>query len=73
MTRQVRRRHIRVPEVAYRFSGSIETIYASWGALSYTDYFPGEDQWNMQSSFRAGHRLGFRCDKSRRHGELESI
>jgi small GTP-binding protein len=33
-------------EVAYRFSGSIETIYASLVVrLSYTDHFRREDQW----------------------------
>lgn len=48
-------------EVAYRFSGSIETIYASLVVrLSYTDYFRREDQWKYAVEFsRAGHRLGF--------------
>ena len=48
-------------EVAYRFSGSIETIYASLVVrLSYTNYFRREDQWKYAVEFsRAGHRLGF--------------
>ncbi len=48
-------------EVAYRFSGSIETIYASLVVrLSYTDYFRREDQWKYAVEFsRAGSRLGF--------------
>ena len=48
-------------EVAYRFSGSIETIYASLVVrLSYTDYFRREDQWKYAVEFsRDGNRLGF--------------
>jgi len=48
-------------EVAYRFSGSIETIYASLVVrLSYTNYFRREDQWRYAVEFsRDGHRLGF--------------
>lgn len=48
-------------EVAYRFSGGIETIYASLVVrLSYTDYFRREDQWKYAVEFsRAGNRLGF--------------
>jgi small GTP-binding protein len=48
-------------EVAYRFSGSIETIYASLVVrLSYTDYFRREDQWKYAVEFsRIGNRLGF--------------
>ena len=48
-------------EVAYRFSGSIETIYASLVVrLSYTDYFRREDQWKYAVEFsRNGNRLGF--------------
>lgn len=49
------------PEVAYRFSGSIETIYASLVVrLSYTDYFRREDQWKYAVEFsRNSNRLGF--------------
>ncbi|MBS0498601.1 MAG: metallophosphoesterase [Proteobacteria bacterium] len=48
-------------EVAYRFSGSIETIYASLVVrLSYTNYFRREDQWKYAAEFsRDGIRLGF--------------
>jgi small GTP-binding protein len=48
-------------EVAYRFSGGIETIYASLVVrLSYTDYFRREDQWRYAVEFsRAGGLLGF--------------
>lgn len=48
-------------EVAYRFSGSIETIYASLVVrLSYTNYFRREDQWKYAAEFsRDGNRLGF--------------
>jgi WD40 repeat protein/GTPase SAR1 family protein/predicted phosphodiesterase len=48
-------------EVAYRFSGSIETIYASLVVrLNYTDFFRREDQWKYAVEFsRGGHRLGF--------------
>lgn len=47
--------------VAYRFSGSIEIIYASLVVrLSYTDYFHREDQWKYAVEFsRDGSRLGF--------------
>ena len=48
-------------EVAYRFSGGIEMIYASLVVrLSYTDYFRREDQWKYAVEFsRNGNRLGF--------------
>ena len=48
-------------EVAYRFSGSIETIYASLVVrLSYTDHFQREDQWKYTVEFsNQGNRLGF--------------
>ena len=48
-------------EVTYRFSGSIETIYASLVVrLSYTEYFRREDQWKYAVEFsRGGNRLGF--------------
>jgi GTPase SAR1 family protein/UDP-2,3-diacylglucosamine pyrophosphatase LpxH/RNase P subunit RPR2 len=48
-------------EVAYRFSGSIEAIYASLVVrLSYTDYFRREDQWKYAVEFsRDSNRLGF--------------
>jgi small GTP-binding protein len=48
-------------EVAYRFSGSIETIYASLVVrLSYTDHFQREDQWKYAVEFsRDRQRLGF--------------
>jgi GTPase SAR1 family protein/UDP-2,3-diacylglucosamine pyrophosphatase LpxH len=48
-------------EVSYRFSGSIETIYASLVVrLSYTNHFRREDQWKYAVEFsRAGTRLGF--------------
>ncbi|MBT8419794.1 MAG: hypothetical protein KJO08_02930, partial [Gammaproteobacteria bacterium] len=48
-------------EVAYRFSGAIETIYASLVVrLSYTEHFRREDQWKYAVEFsRDGHRLGF--------------
>jgi GTPase SAR1 family protein/predicted MPP superfamily phosphohydrolase len=48
-------------EVAYRFSGGIETIYASLVVrLSYTDYFRREDQWKYAVEFSiSGQRLGF--------------
>ena len=44
-----------------RFSGGIETIYASLVVrLSYTDYFRREDQWKYAVEFsRNGSRLGF--------------
>ena len=48
-------------EVAYRFSGSIEMIYASLVVrLSYTDYFRREDQWKYAVEFSCNDdRLGF--------------
>lgn len=48
-------------EVAYKFSGSIETIYASLVVrLTYTDYFRREDQWKYAVEFSRGdRRLGF--------------
>lgn len=48
-------------EVAYRFSGGIETIYASLVVrLSYTDYFRRESLWKHAVEFsRDGSRLGF--------------
>jgi GTPase SAR1 family protein len=48
-------------EVAYRFSGGIEMVYASLVVrLSYTDYFRREDQWKYAVEFsRDSHRLGF--------------
>nr|VFJ65803.1 MAG: WD domain-containing protein, G-beta repeat-containing protein [Candidatus Kentron sp. FW] len=48
-------------EIAYRFSGAIETIHASLVVrLSYTDHFRREDQWRYAVEFsRNGHRLGF--------------
>lgn len=61
-------------EVAYRFSGSIETIYASLVVrLSYTDYFRREDQWKYAVEFsRDGSRLGFSMRQSEEGtGELE--
>jgi GTPase SAR1 family protein/predicted phosphodiesterase len=61
-------------EVAYRFSGGIETIYASLVVrLSYTDYFRREDQWRYAVEFsRDGHRLGFSMQQVEEGtGELE--
>nr|VFK60552.1 MAG: WD domain-containing protein, G-beta repeat-containing protein [Candidatus Kentron sp. TUN]VFK69884.1 MAG: WD domain-containing protein, G-beta repeat-containing protein [Candidatus Kentron sp. TUN] len=48
-------------EVAYRFSGSIETIYASLVVrLSYTNHFQREGKWKYAVEFsREEHRLGF--------------
>jgi GTPase SAR1 family protein len=48
-------------EVAYRFSGSIETIYASLVVrLSYTHEYRREDQWKYAVEFsRKSVRLGF--------------
>ena len=48
-------------EVAYRFSGGIETIYASLVVqLSYSGYFRREEQWKYAVEFsRGGNRLGF--------------
>ena len=65
--------HLRT-EVAYRFSGSIETIYASLVVrLSYTEYFRREDQWKYTVEFsRAGNRLGFSMQQIEEGtGELE--
>jgi UDP-2,3-diacylglucosamine pyrophosphatase LpxH len=61
-------------EVAYRFSGGIETIYASLVVrLSYTDYFHREDQWKYAVEFsRDGNRLGFSMEQVEEGtGELE--
>lgn len=61
-------------EVAYRFSGSIETIYASLVVrLNYTDYFRREDQWKYAVEFsRDGIRLGFSMQQVEEGtGELE--
>nr|VFK30078.1 MAG: hypothetical protein BECKMB1821I_GA0114274_101338 [Candidatus Kentron sp. MB]VFK75042.1 MAG: hypothetical protein BECKMB1821H_GA0114242_101438 [Candidatus Kentron sp. MB] len=61
-------------EVAYRFSGAIETIYASLVVrLSYTEHFQREDQWKYAVEFsRAGHRLGFSMQQVEEGtGELE--
>ena len=61
-------------EVAYRFSGSIETIYASLVVrLSYTDYFRREEQWKYAVEFsRSGSRLGFSMQQVKEGtGELE--
>lgn len=48
-------------EVVYRFSGSVEAIYASLVVrLSYTEYFQLEDRWRYVCEFsRHGERLGF--------------
>jgi small GTP-binding protein len=48
-------------EVTYRFSGAIETIYASLVVrLNYTEYFRRVDQWKYAVEFsRNGIRLGF--------------
>lgn len=65
--------HMRT-EVAYRFSGSIETIYASLVVrLSYTDYFQREDQWKYAVEFsRDGVSLGFSMHQIEEGtGELE--
>jgi WD40 repeat protein/GTPase SAR1 family protein/predicted MPP superfamily phosphohydrolase len=61
-------------EVAYRFSGSIETIYASLVVrLSYTDYFRREDQWKYAVEFSCkGIRLGISMKQIEEGtGELE--
>lgn len=61
-------------EVAYRFSGSIETIYASLVVrLSYTERFRREGQWKYAVEFsRDGHRLGFAMEQVEEGtGELE--
>jgi predicted MPP superfamily phosphohydrolase len=61
-------------EVAYRFSGGIETIYASLVVrLNYTDYFHREDQWKYAVEFsRNGDRLGFSMHQVEEGtGELE--
>jgi small GTP-binding protein len=65
--------HLRT-EVAYRFSGSIETIYASLVVrLNYTNHFRREDQWKYAVEFsRAGNRLGFSMKQIEEGtGELE--
>jgi small GTP-binding protein len=48
-------------EVSYRFSGSVEAIYASLVvSLSYTNYFELDDCWSYAADFaRDGQRLGF--------------
>ena len=48
-------------EVAYRFSGATDTIYASLVVrLNHMDHFRRENLWNYAVEFsRAGHRLGF--------------
>lgn len=48
-------------EVTYRFSGAVETIYASLVVrLSHTEHFRREDQWKYAAEFsREGQRLGF--------------
>lgn len=48
-------------EVNYKFSGSIEAIYASLVVrLSHTGYFQREEQWKYAAEFsRNGYRLGF--------------
>ncbi|MBD3421047.1 MAG: GTP-binding protein [Chitinivibrionales bacterium] len=48
-------------EISYRFSGGIESIYASLVVqLSYTGYFQLEDQWKYAVEFsRNSKRLGF--------------
>jgi predicted MPP superfamily phosphohydrolase len=61
-------------EVAYRFSGSIETIYTSLVVrLSYTNYFQREDQWKYAVEFsRDRRRLGFSMQQVEEGtGELE--
>lgn len=61
-------------EVAYRFSGSIETIYASLVVrLSYTNHFQREEQWKYAVEFsREGKRLGFSMQQVEEGtGELE--
>jgi small GTP-binding protein len=48
-------------EVAYRFSGSIEAVYASLVVrLNYTDYFHLKEQWKYAAEFsRENIQLGF--------------
>jgi hypothetical protein len=61
-------------EVAYQFSGSIETIYASLVVrLSYTNYFLPEDHWKYAVEFsRDRQRLGFSMQQVEEGtGELE--
>jgi small GTP-binding protein len=61
-------------EVAYRFSGGIETIYASLVVrLSYTNHFRREEQWKYAVEFsRDSHRLGFAMQQVEEGtGELE--
>nr|VFJ58265.1 MAG: WD40 repeat [Candidatus Kentron sp. FW] len=52
-------------EIAYRFSGAIETIHASLVVrLGYTEHFQREDQWKYAVEFsRDGHRLGFSMEQ----------
>jgi len=61
-------------EVAYQFSSSIETIYASLVVrLSYTDHFRREDQWRYAVEFSHDRqRLGFSMQQVEEGtGELE--
>jgi small GTP-binding protein len=61
-------------DVTYRFSGSIETIYASLVVrLSYTNYFRREDQWKYAVEFSRGkERLGFSMHQAEEGtGEME--
>lgn len=61
-------------EVAYRFSGSIEAIYASLVVrLNYTDYFRRENQWKYAAEFsRNNSKLGFSMrEVEEGTGELE--
>ncbi|MCP4685388.1 MAG: hypothetical protein GY867_08060, partial [bacterium] len=61
-------------EAAYRFSGSIESIYATLVVrLSHTDYFRREGQWKYAVEFsRNGNRLGFSMQQVEEGtGELE--
>nr|VFJ94256.1 MAG: hypothetical protein BECKH772B_GA0070898_100589 [Candidatus Kentron sp. H]VFJ94825.1 MAG: hypothetical protein BECKH772A_GA0070896_100787 [Candidatus Kentron sp. H]VFK01919.1 MAG: hypothetical protein BECKH772C_GA0070978_100768 [Candidatus Kentron sp. H] len=61
-------------QVAYRFSGAMETIHAALVVrLGYTERFRREDQWKYAAEFsRAGHRLGFSMTRIEEDtGELE--
>lgn len=60
-------------EVSYRFSGSIEAIYASLVVrLSYTNYFHREDLWKYAVEFsRCNYRLGFSMHQAEETGELD--
>jgi len=74
--RHRRKEHPRT-EVAYRFSGSIETIYASLVVrLELHGLFPrARTNGNMRSSFsRAGNRLGFSMRQiEERHGRTGNL